>query len=35
VIKHLKEIAGTMLDPKIVEIFLKMIEKEDSGTGGV
>jgi response regulator RpfG family c-di-GMP phosphodiesterase len=34
VIKHLKEIAGTMLDPKIVEIFLKMIEKEGNGTGG-
>jgi HD-GYP domain-containing protein (c-di-GMP phosphodiesterase class II) len=34
VIKHLKEIAGTMLDPKIVEIFLKMIENEGNGMGG-
>lgn len=34
VIKHLREIAGTMLDPKIVAIFLKMMEKEANGTGG-
>jgi response regulator RpfG family c-di-GMP phosphodiesterase len=34
VIKHLKEIAGTVLDPKIVDIFLKMIEKQDIETGG-
>jgi response regulator RpfG family c-di-GMP phosphodiesterase len=34
VIKHLKEIAGTMLDPRIVEIFLEMMEKEGNGTGG-
>lgn len=34
VIKHLKEIAGKVLDPKIVEIFLKMVERGDSETGG-
>lgn len=33
VIRHLQEIAGKVLDPKIVEIFLRMIEKEGNETG--
>jgi response regulator RpfG family c-di-GMP phosphodiesterase len=34
VITYLKENAGKVLDPKIVEIFLRMIEKEDNRMGG-
>jgi response regulator RpfG family c-di-GMP phosphodiesterase len=34
VIKHLREIAGQVLDPKIVGIFLNMMEKEGNETGG-
>ncbi|HLO32470.1 MAG TPA: GAF domain-containing protein [Anaerolineales bacterium] len=33
VIEYLKENAGKVLDPRIVEIFLAMIEKEDKQTG--
>ncbi len=33
VIKYLNTIAGTHLDPTIVEIFLKMIAKDESKTG--
>ena len=33
VIRYLKDIAGTHLDPTIVEIFLNMIAKDESRTG--
>src|SRR5215207_3612642 len=33
VIDYLRKTAGTILDPRIVEIFLTMIEKEDKQTG--
>jgi HD-GYP domain-containing protein (c-di-GMP phosphodiesterase class II) len=33
VIDYLRETAGTILDPRIVEIFLTMIEEEDRRTG--
>ncbi|HSO13479.1 MAG TPA: HD domain-containing phosphohydrolase, partial [Anaerolineales bacterium] len=32
-IAHLKDISGKILDPKVVEAFLKMISEEDSETG--
>jgi len=33
VIKYIKENAGKVFDPRIVEIFFKMIEKKEEGTG--
>jgi HD-GYP domain-containing protein (c-di-GMP phosphodiesterase class II) len=31
--EYLRECAGTVLDPRIVEIFLAMIENDDKPTG--
>ena len=33
VVQYIKDVAGTILDPKIVEIFLKMVEREKNQTG--
>ncbi len=33
VTQYLKDIAGTLLDPTVVEVFLKMIAEEQSMTG--
>ena len=33
VIEYLKEVSGTILDPKIVKIFLNMIREQDQKTG--
>jgi HD-GYP domain-containing protein (c-di-GMP phosphodiesterase class II) len=33
VIEYLKEISGKILDPKVVDTFLKMIVEEEEKTG--
>jgi response regulator RpfG family c-di-GMP phosphodiesterase len=33
VVEYIKEVAGTILDPRIVEIFFKMMESEKNQTG--
>lgn len=33
VVQYIKDVAGTILDPKIVEIFLHMVERDEDQTG--
>jgi HD-GYP domain-containing protein (c-di-GMP phosphodiesterase class II) len=33
VVQYIKDVAGTILDPKIVEIFLRMVERDQNETG--
>jgi PAS domain S-box-containing protein len=33
VVKYLKDVAGVILDPKVVEAFLKVISEEENGSG--
>ena len=33
VVQYIKDVAGTILDPKIVEIFLNMVERAENQTG--